>query len=101
MSPQQREFLSLERFPARLNCEQTAWRLGFQVHDIPILVAAGLIQTLGHPAPNAPKFFASAQIEMLHADSKWLARATDAIQRHWQRKNSQRRTANAATLTNP
>lgn len=91
MSPEQREFLNLEKAPARLSVEQTAWRLGFQMHDVPVLVAAGLLHTLGHPAANAPKYFAGSEVESLHNDRKWLARATDAIQNHWRRRNVQRK----------
>lgn len=91
MSPEQKEFLSLKTSPARLTAENVAWRLGFQPHDIPVLVAAGLLPTLGHPASNEPKFFANAEVELLQGDRKWLARATDAIHRHWQKKNSRRK----------
>lgn len=38
MNPEQKQFLSLERRPARLTTEQAAWLLGFNAHDIPILV---------------------------------------------------------------
>ena len=90
MSPEQKEFLRLDEAPGRLNAEQTGWKLGFQSHDIPVLVSAKLLDPLGHPAANAPKYFASADIEVLKSDRKWLARATDAIQKHWQRKNGLR-----------
>lgn len=79
--------MSLHTPPARLNQEQTAWYLGFQVHDIPTLVAAGLLKPLGKPVANGPKFFASVELQRLRDDAKWLARASDAIAAHWRRKN--------------
>jgi hypothetical protein len=86
MSPEQREFMNLAVPPARLNLEQTAWSLGFQPHDIPILVRAGLLHPLGRPAANAPKHFAAVELARLRADAKWLSRATDAIQRRWRQR---------------
>ena len=87
MSPEQREFMSLLMPPARLSPEQTAWYLGFQVHDISTLVAAGLLKPLGKPVPNGVKYFATAELLRLRDDTKWLARASDAIAAHWRRKN--------------
>jgi hypothetical protein len=92
---QQTEFLSWKIAPARLNATQTAWFLGFEPHDIPILVAAGLLKPLGHPARNAVKFFATQALEQLRQDEKWLARASDAICEYWRERNARnRRVAN-------
>jgi hypothetical protein len=90
MNPEQREFLNLARRPARLNVEQVAWLLGFQVHDIPRLVAAGLLRPLGRPGPNAPKFFGTADLEAAMQDRKWLARASEAIQSYWRDQNARK-----------
>ena len=79
MSPEQKEFMSLLLPPARLSQEQAAWYLGFQVHDIPVLVAVGLLKPLGKPVPNGLKYFASVELRRLRDDAKWLARASDAI----------------------
>ena len=87
MNPEQKEFMSLLMPPARLSQEQTAWYLGFQAHDIPTLVAAGLLKPLGKPVPNGLKYFASVELQRLRDDAKWLARASDAIADHWRRKN--------------
>ena len=90
MSPEQKQFLSLSVPPARLTAEQTAWYLGFGVHEITTLVAAGLLHPLGRPCQNSPKYFATAELDELKADRKWLAKATDAIRLYWHTKNSRR-----------
>lgn len=97
MSPEQKDVMNLKTDPGRICAEYVAWKLGFQTHDIPVLVAAGLLHHLGHPAPNAPKFFASADIELLRNDRRWLAKATDAVHLHWQKKNQQRKDPNSSS----
>ena len=87
MDPEQKQFMSLQVPPARLNPEQTAWYLGFQPHDIPALIAAGLLKPLGHPPANGIKYFAAADLDHLRTDTKWLARATDAVHNHWRQRN--------------
>ena len=39
---EQAEFLNLKLVPARLNAIQAAWFLGFEPHEITILVGAGV-----------------------------------------------------------
>lgn len=85
---QQTEFLSWKIAPARLNATQTAWFLGFEPHDIPILVSAGMLKPLGHPARNGMKFFATQTLEQLRQDEKWLSRASDAIYEYWRERNA-------------
>jgi len=82
------ELLNASRLPARLDMEQIADLLGFQKHDIPVLVKAKLLAPLGNPAPNAPKWFASAIILELSKDEKWLSRATRLISLNWKKKNN-------------
>jgi hypothetical protein len=100
MNTERKDFLSVMRLPpARLDVQETAWYLGFAAHDVPVLVAAGLLKPLGHPPPNGVKYFAAATLTQLRDDPQWLARASDAIVRHWQSKNaakSKRRTDAAA-----
>ena len=50
---QQTEFLSWKIAPARPTATQTAWFLGFEPHEIPMLVAVGLLKPLGHPPRNS------------------------------------------------
>lgn len=79
--------LILYRLPARLDAAQTAALLGFQPHDIPVLISAGLLKPLGRPAPNSIKYFAAIGIERLREDGDWLDKATRVIGRHWQERN--------------
>ena len=90
---QQTEFMSWKIAPARLNATQAAWYLGFEPHEITILVGEGLLKPLGHPARNSTKFFATQTLDRLRRDEKWLARATDAIAEYWRQQNARKRSA--------
>ncbi|MDD5261327.1 MAG: hypothetical protein PHD76_05700 [Methylacidiphilales bacterium] len=70
-----------------MEMEQVADLLGFQKHDIPVLVKSKLITPLGSPAPNAPKWFSSAIVLQLSQDEKWLSKATKVITLNWKKKN--------------
>ena len=87
---QQSEFLTWKIIPARLDSTQTAWFLGFEPHEIPMLVTAGLLKPLGRPARNSTKFFATEALEQFRRDEKWLARASDAIASYWRERNARR-----------
>lgn len=93
MLPEKEKFLNLKVIPARLTAEETGWYLGFAAHDIPVLIANGLLKPLGHPGDNAVKFFAFAALEPLRSDVKWLSRATDTMLEHWRVKNSRKASA--------
>lgn len=89
MKEEQQRFLNLlGRLPARLTAEQTAWAINCQPHDVPILVAARLLKPLGNPPPNSVKFFAAGDILEQANDRAWLAKVTNALNQHWQRKNA-------------
>ena len=88
---QQVEFLGWKVVPARLDATKTAWFLGFEPHEIPILITDGLLKPLGHPPRNGTKFFATASLEELRRDEKWLARASDAICAYWRERNARKR----------
>ncbi len=92
-SAQQAEFLSWKFVPARLDATQTAWFLGFNPHEVPLLITAGLLKPLGHPARNSTKFFATEILEQLRRDEKWLARASDAISAYWRKRNARKQKA--------
>lgn len=79
--------LNMPRLPARLNVEQTAKLLGFQPHDIPILVRNKLLIPLGNPVQSAPKYFASSVILKFSQDEKFLSKATKIISQNWKTKN--------------
>jgi hypothetical protein len=89
ISPEQMNLLTLQRLPARLTLEQTAIYLGFNPGDITILMATKFLKPLGHPPTNGQKFFSSVELERLRNDVDWLGKASDALVRHWRRRNIQ------------
>jgi|SRR5882724_1936291 len=93
MNSQHEQFLNLKTLPARVRSEDAALLLGFSAHEIPMLMAAGLLKPLGHPPSNGVKFFAAAELLEYRQDSKWLARASDAVVVFWKTKNAKRTTA--------
>ena len=94
MQPEQKAFLALPRWPARLTMEQAAWVLGFQPYEVSVLVAADLIRPLGSPPRTARKYFLTAECIALSADERWMAKASKAIVSFWQKKNGSRRSQN-------
>jgi hypothetical protein len=90
---QQNDFLGWKILPARLDATQAAWYLGFEPHEIPILIGGNLLKPLGKPARNCTKFFATETLEQLRHDEKWLARASDAIAAYWRQRNARKRSA--------
>ena len=77
--------------PARLTAEQAAWLLNCGPHDIPPLIAARLLKPLGSPAANGIKFFAASELLELVEDRTWLAKVTNAVNQHWQKKNARQK----------
>ena len=75
-----------DSLPARLHVKMVAQLLGFGESEIPILMGKGLLKPLGKPAPNAPKFFASVEIERLCQDVDWLNQATRCVSQYCKRK---------------
>ena len=92
MKEEQNHFLRvLGQLPARLTAQQVAWVLNCQAHDVPVLVAARLLKPLGNPPPNSVKFFAALEVLEQANDRGWLAKMTNALNQHWQRKNAAKR----------
>ena len=56
--------------------------------DVRILVAARLLKPLGNPPANGVKFFATVELLELVKDRVWLAKVTNALNQHWQKKNA-------------
>ena len=79
---------NLTRLPARLSVDQVAELLGFARHDIQILMRGKLLRPLGKPAPNAPKWFAACEVELLRSDRHWLDEATKATILYWKNKRA-------------
>lgn len=82
--------LNAMRLPARLSAEEAAVLLGYEPHDIPTLVARGLLKPLGSPTRNSTKRFAASEIAAKHNDVKWLSRAEVVVSEKWKAKNAQR-----------
>ena len=76
--------------PARLDAEQTADVLGFEGHDIPVLVSRGFLRPLGKPKQNSRKYFATVEILQISNDFNWLGKATAAVSENWKEKNANR-----------
>ncbi len=91
MNQAKKDFLSLATPPARLGIDETAWFLGFTEHDIPVLISEGLLKPLGRPPATGSKYFATVELQNLRNDTRWLAKASDAIVNHWREKNAGRR----------
>jgi hypothetical protein len=89
MREEQHQFLRLlNQLPARLTAEQAAWVLNCQPHDVPVLVAARLLKPLGNPSPYNVKFFAASELLEQVRDRAWLAKVTNALSQHWQKRNA-------------
>jgi len=84
------ELLKLARLPGRLDSEETAHLLGFKFHDIPILVAHRMLKPLGNPPLNGGRYFASAQIDQLRHDVKWMDKASAILIKHWKDRNGRK-----------
>lgn len=92
MSDEKNQFLRLlNQIPSRLTAEQVAWVLNCQPHDVPVLVAAKILKPLGNPQPNSVKYFAALEVLEQARDRSWLAKITNALNQHWQRKNAGKR----------
>jgi len=90
----------LGQLPARLTAEQAAWVLNCQPHDMPILVAARLLKPLGNPSPYNVKFFAASELLDQIQDRTWLAKVTNALNLHWQKKNAAKKNRRINGLPN-
>jgi hypothetical protein len=89
MREDQQQFLTLVgQPPARLTVEQAAWVLNCQPHDVPVLVSSRLLKPLGNPPANGIKFFATVDVLELVKDRSWLAKMTNTVNQHWQKKNA-------------
>ena len=88
MMQAKKDFLSLATPPARLGINETAWLLGFNEHDIPVLIGVGLLKPLGDPPPNAVKYFASIQVLELAGEISRLCKIRNAVYEYWRKKNA-------------
>jgi hypothetical protein len=92
MRDDQQQFMRLlGRLPARLTAEQAAWVINCQQHAVPILVAARLLKPLGNPSLYNVKYFAASELLEQVQDRTWLAKVTNALNQHWQKRNAAKR----------
>jgi hypothetical protein len=59
-----------------------------QSSDVPILVAARLLKPLGNPPPHSVKYFAASELLEQVQDRTWLAKVTNVLNQHWQKRNA-------------
>ena len=90
----------LGRLPARLTAEQASWVINCQASDVPILVAARLLKPLGNPPPHSVKYVATPELLEQVKDRAWLAKVTNALNQHWQKKNAAKKNLLADGLSN-
>jgi hypothetical protein len=89
MREEQHQFFRLlNQLPARLTAEQAAWVLNCQPADVPILVGARLLKPLGNPLPNSVKYFGALELVEQVQDRTWLAKVTNALNQHWQKRSA-------------
>ena len=79
--------------PARIDGKVAAKLLGFNPHDIPILMRKKHLTPLGNPKSNSPKFFHKLDIFKKSIDSGWLSKATKCISENWRCKNAKKESA--------
>ena len=87
--------------PPRRSSGHSARVLNCQPHDVPILVAARLLKPLGNPPPNSVKYFAASELLELVEDRTWLAKVTNAVNQHWQRRNAAKKNGLMDNLVKP
>jgi hypothetical protein len=87
---QMRFFTILGRGPAVWSVVEVGWFLKIQPGNVRLLVNAGLLRPLGKPAPNAPKFFSSAEVIALAANREWLSKMNMVISKATKAKNDRR-----------
>jgi hypothetical protein len=52
------------------------------------LAVTGMLKPLGNPQPKIVKFFAALEVLEQVKDRAWLAKVTNAVDWHWQKKNA-------------
>ncbi len=87
-----RTILNTRRLPARLDSFATAAFLGISVHSLSVLAKRRLLVPLGGKtlAPNAPRYYASCELEELARDKDWLNRVCIALGDYSRHKNQRR-----------
>jgi hypothetical protein len=91
MSNEQRNFLSLARYPGLISLLEACWLLGLVEHQGKILIRKGMLVPAGkRRRPRKARMFISADILELTVDRDWLNKARDVLAMHWEEQNSQK-----------
>ncbi len=92
MDKEHQAFLNLLRLPGSIAPEEVAVLLGVSVESVTILVKCSFLVPLGRPlAPNAPRRFASVEIEGLTRDVERMNRMHQVLTKYWRTRNGTRR----------
>ena len=84
------------RLPFRLTTEQFAGRLNCDTDAVRPIVDEKLIKPLANPPKGAPMFFATAEVEELGKDLRWLEKVTKVIREKVKQKNEKRKNGGAS-----
>lgn len=90
MSNDQRNFLSLPRFPALISLLEACWLLGLALHQRKILMARGMLVPAGKRRRRKGRMFVSAYILELAEDRDWLDKAKDTLSVHWEQARARK-----------
>jgi hypothetical protein len=74
------------RLPFQLHAAGAAVLLGFQPHDIPILVGEGLLDPIGEPGQQSCKYFLTHDLEQLRGNRRWFNRARRVVAARWSKE---------------
>ncbi len=95
-SPKERVELALRfyqlKLPARLDEQHVANILGIPADCVFVLRKTGLLDPLGDPSQQTPKYYATVTVLFNASDPVWLDKLTCALTEHWRKKNSRRKT---------
>jgi hypothetical protein len=90
MSNEQRNFLSLPRFPALISLLEACWLLGLAEHQGKILVSRGMLVPAGKRRRRKGRMFVSACVLELAENREWLHKAKDTLCVHWEEARTRR-----------
>ncbi len=91
MSNEQRNFLSLPRYPGLISLLEACWLLGLVEHQAMILIRKRMLVPAGkRQKPGKTRMFISAYILELAVDRDWLNKARDVLMLHWEEQNSRK-----------
>ncbi len=93
MSNEQRNFLSLPRFPALISLLEACWLLGLALHQGKILVVRGMLVPAGKRRLRKGRMFVTAYVLELASDRDWLNKAKDTLSTYWEQARARKQQA--------